>query len=125
MFAIGVVTQFEAAHQLRGDFGPATRLHGHTYRVEVEIGGPKLQPDGTLFDIGQLKAWVDAIVQELHYQNLDEHSAFSDRNTTAEELTRYVWNALAPRLDGHGLTGLQVRIRESPQAYAACSGELG
>jgi 6-pyruvoyltetrahydropterin/6-carboxytetrahydropterin synthase len=125
MFAIGVVTQFEAAHQLRGDFGPASRLHGHTYRVEIEVDGSKLQPDGTLFDIGTLQAWVDAIVQELHYQNLDEHSAFSDRNTTAEELARYVWNALAPRLDSHGLASLRVRIWESPQAYAVCSGELG
>ncbi len=125
MFAIGVVTQFEAAHQLRGDFGPASRLHGHTYRVEIEVAGSKLQPDGTLFDIGKLQAWVDAIVQELHYQNLDEHAAFSDRNTTAEELARYVWNALAPRLDSHGLASLRVRIWESPQAFAACAGELG
>ena len=34
MYEVGVVAHFEAAHRLVGDFGPAQRMHGHTYRVE-------------------------------------------------------------------------------------------
>ena len=124
MFAIGVVSQFEAAHTLRGDFGPASRLHGHTYRVEVEVSGPQLQNDGTLFDIGKLRVWVDEVVGDLHYRNLDELPAFADRNTTAEEVSRYLRDVLSPRLHGQGLRELSVRVWESPQVYATCTREL-
>lgn len=124
MFTIGVVAQFEAAHRLRGDFGPASRLHGHTYRVEVEVTGPQLSADGTLFDIGQLQLWVDEAVGELNYQNLDDLPAFAGRNTTAEEVTRHLRDALWPKLHGQGLRTLTVRVWESPRAYAACSREL-
>jgi 6-pyruvoyltetrahydropterin/6-carboxytetrahydropterin synthase len=124
MFAIGIVAQFEAAHRLRGDFGPASRVHGHTYRVEVEASGTELQPDGTLFDIGKLRPWVDETVAALNYQNLDELPAFADRNTTAETVAHYIWRTLAHRLSGHRLANLTVRVWESPQVYAAYSGDL-
>lgn len=124
MFAIGVVAQFEAAHRLRGDFGPAIRLHGHTYRVEVEVAGPQLNEDGTLFDLGLLRAWVDEAVGELNYQNLDDLPAFAQRNSTAEEVARFLRETLAPRLHGQGLRMLTVRVWESPLAYAACQWEL-
>lgn len=124
MFAVGVVTQFEAAHALRGDFGPASRLHGHTYRVEVEVAGPQLQQDGTLFDIGRLHDWVDEVVGDLNYRNLDELPAFAGRNTTAEEVSRYLRDVLSPRLHGQGLRSLSVRVWESPMSYAGCSREL-
>ncbi|HZF58812.1 MAG TPA: 6-carboxytetrahydropterin synthase, partial [Rubrobacter sp.] len=39
MYEIYVAASFEAAHRLVGDFGPATRLHGHTYRLEVVVRG--------------------------------------------------------------------------------------
>lgn len=125
MFAIGIVAQFEAAHRLKGDFGPASRIHGHTYRVEVEASGAELQSDGTLFDIGKLRPWVDETVAGLNYQNLDELPAFADLNTSAEAVASYIWRSLASRLSGYGLASLCVRVWESPQVYAAYSGELG
>ncbi len=125
MFAIGIVAQFEAAHRLKGDFGPASRVHGHTYRVEVEVSGAELRPDGTLFDIGKLRPWVDETVAALNYQNLDELPAFSGRNTTAEAVALCIWRSLAPRLTGHGLASVSVRVWESPQVYAAYAAALG
>ena len=125
MFAIGIIAQFEAAHRLKGDFGPASRLHGHTYRVEVEVTGQNLQPDGTLIDIGTLRPRVDETVAGLNYQNLDELPAFADLNTTAEAIAAYIWRLLASRFSGYGLANLSVRLWESPQVYAAYSGALG
>lgn len=125
MFAIGVDAQFEAAHRLKGDFGPASRLHGHTYRVEVEVRGRALQPDGTLFDIGKLRPWVNETVAGLNYQNLDELPEFAEANTTAETVAYHIWRSLSPWLCDHGLDSLTVRLWESPGVYAAYSGELG
>lgn len=119
MYEIGVVAQFEAAHRLVGDFGPATRLHGHTYRLEVRVRGARLHDDGTLYDVGRLRAAVDALVATLHYRQLDEVPGLAGQNTTAEVVARYCWDVLAPPLREAGLASLLVRVWESPQVYAA------
>src|SRR5918992_566631 len=59
MYEVYVATQFEAAHRLVGDFGLATRTHGHTYRMDVIVRGERLSGDGTLYDIGELRPAVE------------------------------------------------------------------
>jgi 6-pyruvoyltetrahydropterin/6-carboxytetrahydropterin synthase len=124
MYEIGVVAQFEAAHRLRGDFGPATRLHGHTYRLDVVTRGEYLRADGTLYDLAQLQTTVDAIIADLHYHDLDEVPELAERNTTAEAVADYCWERIAPSLHGHGLQSLLVRVWENPYGYAARDDQL-
>ena len=125
MYEIGVNAQFEAAHRLAGDFGPATRLHGHTYRLEVVARGERLQVDGTLYDLGRLRESVEGIAAALHYRDLDDVPGLSGANTTAEAVADYCWQRIAPSLQGHGLHSLLVRIWESPQIFAARDDRLG
>lgn len=124
MFEVGVTAQFEAAHMLVGDFGPATRMHGHTYRLEAAVRGPKLRPDGTLFDITALQSAVQALVGELHYRDLGEVPGLAGENTTAENVAAFCWRRLAGQLGGLGLVALAVRVWENPGAYAAYEGAL-
>ncbi len=119
MYEIGVAAQFEAAHRLVGDFGPATRLHGHTYRLDVVVRGAHLRDDGTLYDIGRLRELVDTLAATFHYRDLGEVPGLVGVNTTAEAVARYCWEALAASLRGVDLASLLVRIWESPQVYAA------
>lgn len=119
MYEIGVAAQFEAAHRLVGDFGPATRLHGHTYRLDVVVRGARLRDDGTLYDIGRLRELVDTLAATCHYRDLGEVPGLVGVNTTAEAVARYCWEALAASLRGVDLASLLVRIWESPQVYAA------
>jgi len=119
MYEIGVSAQFEAAHVLAGDFGPATRLHGHTYRLDVIVRGERLDSDGVLYDIGKLRTAVDALAGSLNYRNLNEVPDLAGMNTTAEAVAQYCWGKLAPQLRGQALTSLLVRVWESPQVYAA------
>ena len=119
MYEVYVATQFEAAHRLAGDFGPATRTHGHTYRMEVILRGENLRDDATLYDIGLLRPAVEDLAASLHYRDLDEIPGLSETNTTAEAVAHYCWERLAPPLGGQGLDSLVVRIWESPQVYAA------
>ena len=119
MYEIGIITQFEAAHRLVGDFGPATRMHGHTYRLEVIVRGARLQADGTLFDIAQLQYAVNGLVKQLHYQNLDDVEGLIGTNTTAENVAGFVWEQVAPALRNRSLDTLLVRVWENPHAYAA------
>lgn len=119
MYEVYVAAQFEAAHRLVGDFGPATRPHGHTYRMEVIVRGERLKDDGTLYDVGLLRPAVEDLAASLHYRDLNDVPGLADVNTTAEAVARYCWDELAAPLHGQGLNSLTVRIWESPQVYAA------
>ena len=119
MYEIYVAARFEAAHRLVGDFGPAARTHGHTYRIEVIVRGQHLGDDGTLYDIGELGRAVEGLAGSMHYRDLNEVSGLEGVNTTAEAVAAYCWDKLAQSLRGRGLDSLTVRIWESPDAYAA------
>ena len=119
MYEVYVAARFEAAHKLVGDFGPASRMHGHTYRMEAILRGQRLQDDGTLYDIGELRQAVDDLVASLDYRDLNEVPGLADVNTTAEAVADHCWERLAAPLRDRGLDSLVVRIWESPDVYAA------
>jgi 6-pyruvoyltetrahydropterin/6-carboxytetrahydropterin synthase len=126
MIEVGVAGRFEAAHRLRGEFGPATRTHGHTYRVEISVRGPALGPDAALVDVGRLRSALQACLAELHLANLDEVAAFAGANTTAETVADHVWQHVSGELvPNRGLVALRVVVFESPDVWAAVDRELG
>jgi 6-pyruvoyltetrahydropterin/6-carboxytetrahydropterin synthase len=124
MYEVYVAASFEAAHRLVGDFGPASRMHGHTYRMEVIVRGRHLGDDGALYDIGRLGQAVNDLAASLDYRDLNEVPGLSRVNTTAEAVADYCWERLAPPLRGRELDSLVVRIWESGDAYAAREDEL-
>jgi 6-pyruvoyltetrahydropterin/6-carboxytetrahydropterin synthase len=119
MYEIYFAARFEAAHRLVGNFGPATRTHGHTYRMEVILRGQHLTDEDTLYDIGELGQVVEELAGSMHYRDLNEVPGLEGVNTTAEAVASYCWDNLARHLRGQGLDSLTVRIWESPDAYAA------
>src|ERR687885_3068827 len=106
MYEVYVAAQFEAAHRLVGDFGPATRTHGHTYRMEVIVRGEYLSDDNTLCDVGALRAHVEELAASLHYRDLNDVPDLASVNTTAEAVASYCWEKLAPPLRGSSLVSL-------------------
>jgi 6-pyruvoyltetrahydropterin/6-carboxytetrahydropterin synthase len=119
MFEIGILEEFEAILSLKGDFGPSTRLHGHTYKVKAVVEGDRLDEAGTLYDISQLKESLKQILSYLHYQNLNELEAFRDVNPTAENVCKYIYQRLAPVIRDDRIQGLEVTVWESPTAFAS------
>jgi len=124
MYEVYVAASFEAAHRLVGDFGPASRMHGHTYRMEVIVRGRHLGDDGTLYDIGQLGQAANDLAASLDYRDLNEVPGLTEVNTTAEAVADYCWERLALPLRDRGLDSLVVRIWESGDAYAAREDKL-
>ena len=118
-FEIGITDEFEAAHSLSGDFGPATRLHGHTYRVEVRAEAREIDSTGTFYDIGRLRAELRSVLELLHYRNLNEVSEFAGTNTTAENVARYILKKLAPALRAGSVEGVRVTVWESSSSFAS------
>ena len=127
MYSVTVRDHMMIAHSLRGDvFGPAQRLHGATYVVDVTFRRATLDADGIVIDIGRAAEALRAVVGELGYRNLDEEADFAGTNTTTEALARVVADRLADRVragdlgDGaRELEGLAVTLRESHIAWAS------
>jgi 6-pyruvoyl-tetrahydropterin synthase len=120
VFSVTVRDHMMIAHSLRGEvFGPAQRLHGATYVVDATFRRATLDADGIVVDIGRAAEALRAVVGELGYRNLDDETDFAGMNTTTEVLARVIADRLAARVDGLGLDGLVVTLRESHVAWAS------
>jgi len=134
MYSVAVSDHVMIAHSFVGEiFGPAQRLHGATYGVEIEVRRKELDADGLVCDIGKALATLKAVLAEINYRNLDEMADFKGRNTTTEFLAgeifrrvkaRIIAGALGPGTEA-ALVSLRVVLRESPVASATFEGPLG
>lgn len=119
MYEIGIIDEFEAAHALTGDFGPATRTHGHTYRVEVRIASREVDASGAMYDVGRLRADLRSTLEGMHYRNLDDLPEFAGVNTTVEMVARHIFRRIEPPLRAAPLSGLRVTVWESSSVFAS------
>jgi len=132
MYSVNVRDHFMIAHSFRGQvFGPAQRMHGATYVVDLELRRAELDADGIVVDIGRATQVLRAVLEELNFRNLDEESAFQGRNTSTEFLARVVFDRVAARIatgelgsNADGLSHLKVKLHESHVAWAAYEGVL-
>jgi 6-pyruvoyl-tetrahydropterin synthase len=126
MFSVTVRDHMMVAHSLRGDvFGPAQRLHGATYIVDVSFRREALDPDNVVVDIGRAATELSAVVGELTYRNLDEEPELAGVLTTTEALAQVIADRLAERVrsgalgsSARDLSGIAVTLRESHVAWA-------
>ncbi len=133
MYSVTVRGHMMIAHSLTGDvFGPAQRLHGATYIVDVEFRRRDLDPDGIVIDIGRATGSVHALLAELSYRNLDDDPAFAGRNTTTEVLARAVFDRISAAIKrgdlGAGartIESVRVTLHESHVAAASYDGAVG
>ena len=132
MYSLTVRDHFMIAHSFRGEvFGPAQRLHGATYVVDVTFNRSELDGDGVVVDIGLASQRLDAVLGDLRYRNLDEDPAFAGRNTTTEVLARAIFDRIAEEIRGgalgegaRGIASLRVTLRESHVAWGSYEGSL-
>jgi 6-pyruvoyltetrahydropterin/6-carboxytetrahydropterin synthase len=118
VYAIGKQFTFDAAHHLTGL--PAghkcSRLHGHTYTVEVELSAEALQPPGFVTDYGDLAPFKAYLDERLDHRDLNEVLAVEPTSEhLAEHLFTWCARNLQPRVHG-AVTA--VRVWESPTSWA-------
>jgi 6-pyruvoyl-tetrahydropterin synthase len=120
VFSVTVRDHMLIAHSLRGEvFGPAQRLHGATYVVDATFRRAELDADGIVVDIGRASEALSEVVGELGYRNLDDEPSLGGMNTTTEVLAKLVADRLAARMQGSGVEGISVTLRESHVAWAS------
>jgi 6-pyruvoyl-tetrahydropterin synthase len=128
MFCLTVRDHIMVAHSFRGEvFGPAQRLHGATFVVDLELRRPDLDENGIVADIGLVSELLKAVLAPLNYRNLDELPELAGRNTTTEVLAREIAERARVQIihgalgdDAKGaLQGIKVTLRESHLAWAS------
>jgi 6-pyruvoyltetrahydropterin/6-carboxytetrahydropterin synthase len=118
MYRVTVSARFEAAHNLIDYEGGPEPLHGHSYRVEAVLEAEKLQRYDVAVDFVPARKALEEIAKELDYSYINEHPAFRERNTSAENLAVY----FAERLEASGALGwarvVEVTVWEGPENRA-------
>jgi len=132
MYTVRVRDHFMIAHSFRGEiFGPAQKLHGATFVVDVEFRSTALDEHGIVVDIGLATETVHRILGELNFRNLDEEPSLKGTNTTTEVLSRTVFDRMAAAIGrgelgagGKAIESMRVTLNESHVASASYEGRL-
>ena len=90
--------RFEAAHRLPHvpEGHKCARLHGHSFKVEVSLEGPVDERSGWFIDYAELDEHWQPIYDKLDHRYLNEVVGLD--NPTSENLARWLWEELKPRL---------------------------
>lgn len=98
--------RFEAAHWLPKvpPGHKCSRMHGHSYRIELHARGPVDPETGWLVDFAVLDDAWEVLHRRLDHNVLNEVPGLE--NSTCENLAAYVWRELRPLIPS--LSGITV-----------------
>jgi 6-pyruvoyltetrahydropterin/6-carboxytetrahydropterin synthase len=99
-FQLRKAFKIDAAHRLTGlpTEHKCTRLHGHTYRIEIAIED-ELKPDsGLVMDYNTLEQIAGPVISMLDHTYLNEIPGLE--NPTSENIAIWLWERLKPKLPG-------------------------
>ncbi|AIY90682.1 6-carboxytetrahydropterin synthase QueD [Geoglobus acetivorans] len=105
---IGVSERFSAAHSIPGH-ERCGRLHGHNFRVEVEIEGD-VRENGMVMDFYDLKKHLREVLSEFDHRILNEIIDIPTSENICTEIFR--------KLKNKGLNVVRVRVYESEDKWA-------
>lgn len=124
---------FEAAHSLPNYEGKCSRLHGHSYKLEVTVSGgidtmsiirafqndePILAKEGMVIDFSELKRHIKSVVEVYDHSNLNDHFILP----TAEFMVVQIFRDLKSKL-GNSVKVESVKLWETEDSYAEYRGE--
>jgi 6-pyruvoyl tetrahydropterin synthase/QueD family protein len=89
---------FESAHRLPNlpDGHKCKRLHGHSFRCEIEVTGDVDPVTGFVMDFADVKAACRPLRDQLDHRFLNEIPGLE--NPTSEVICRWIWDRLKPVL---------------------------
>jgi 6-pyruvoyltetrahydropterin/6-carboxytetrahydropterin synthase len=83
-------------------------LHGHTYRIRLEVTGKVGLKTGWIIDYGDVKAAWETVKSSVDHRCLNE--IIGMENSTCENLTYWIMDRLKPKL--RGLCKIEIRETE-------------
>ena len=109
----------EAAHRLPHvpEGHKCGRLHGHSFQIEVHVGGPLDSKLGWIIDFADIKGAFKALEEQIDHRYLNEVEGLE--NPTSENIARWIWQRLESSLPGLR----RVVVRETCTSGCVYTGE--
>ncbi|HHW20920.1 MAG TPA: 6-carboxytetrahydropterin synthase QueD [Thermodesulfovibrio thiophilus] len=118
MYKLRIITDFDAAHQLRGYKGKCENIHGHNWKVEVEVMAENLNQIGLAIDFKELKNITDGVISKLDHTFINEIPPFTVINPSSENIARWIYMALRNKFANTSVMLYSVTVWESDHASA-------
>ncbi len=109
MMRVGIADYFDSSHYIPGH-EKCGKLHGHTYRVEVEVEGEL--KGGMVIDFADLKRALREVIDDLDHRVLNDLI----ENPTCENICIYIYERLKEKLKD--LKIVRVRLYEGKDKWA-------
>jgi len=117
-YTLKIVTDFAAAHTLRDYPGACSRMHGHNWKVEVEVMAEQLDDIGMVLDFKHIRRTTHAVIERYDHQYLNEIAPFDTLNPTAENIAATIHKAVAAQLNDGRISVHATTIWETDRACA-------
>ena len=121
MYQITVEQHFDAAHFLRGYQGKCEALHGHRFRVVVNIRASGVNDIGIAYDFAKLKQHLGDILVRFDHTCLNDVTPFDKINPSSENIAATIYNELTLKLAGAPVSLSSIEVWESPQSGVSYS----
>lgn len=100
MYELTVEETFDAAHALRGYEGPCENLHGHTWKVQVQIQGEQLNDIGLLEDFKNVKKALRDVLAKFDHNLINDLPEFQKQNPSSENIAKTVYTQMKSKFEG-------------------------
>lgn len=105
-YTLKIIADFASAHSLRDYPGDCRRLHGHNWKLEVEVDATALDDLGMGVDFKVIKNAARQLAGTLDHRYLNDIPPFDTINPTAENIAAFFYQGL-----GETLNNGRVRVR--------------
>lgn len=124
--------RWEMGHRLPDHFGQCKNIHGHSYKMMVELEG-EIDSSGMIIDYYIVKKIVEPIIEKLDHsfmvnkndgvvleflEKLNSKKVIVDFDSTVENITRYLIEEIKKTDLPSNVKGIKVRVCETPDDYA-------
>jgi 6-pyruvoyltetrahydropterin/6-carboxytetrahydropterin synthase len=113
MYKINVISSFPGAHQLNGYPGACKNLHGHNWKVRVQLLEEKTDELGMAIDFKVVKEKLQALIDKFDHQYLNELEWFKEQNPTSENIARVIYEELKKAFENENIKMGEVEVWES------------
>jgi len=116
VYTLSIETAISSAHLLRDYEGPCSRIHGHNWKIRVEVSTNELDKHGIGIDFLDLKKITWQVVGPFDHNSFNEIPPFDKLNPTAENIVKYFYDEIEKLLPS-GIIMKLIRLWET-EKYA-------
>jgi 6-pyruvoyltetrahydropterin/6-carboxytetrahydropterin synthase len=97
-------------------------MHGHNWKVEVEICGNKLDNIGMVIDFKKIRNTTKSVVDQLDHRFLNDLDPFKEINPTAENIAQYIYTELSDVMNDKQIEVKSIKLWETEKSAVTFTG---